>query len=1143
MKKVIQIFLANLLILSGPNRGLTQNGEILFQRAKATGIAAVFKCMNNAHDRKDLSKALKKESLSQHIDWLESTNGAEAINLFANLLNESCLLPSEFTQRDQELLGNELLPFLKDKKDSEVRNRINHQKYSSKELDLMFEEAKHQYMSGNNASSISIYLQALEIAERTQADPRKLVIIHMGLGLAQQKNGDLTKAIKSFEKAEIILLNSRINTDSATNLLIISHAEAIYQSGQHKKGQQKLEKWIIGLEKENAMLELTDMKIHAYKSLGYIYIQSKKKEQAREILKKMIFLVKQHRGETDQSLILPLRMIAITHSGDGFTSFHGLTKQEELYQKVVEICIKNKNNAELAIAYKNLGVTKIGLKKFKEAEFMLLEALDMTAKLNDKKGEEYLHQLETLQSLYDHSKDLGKKLSVSLEIKNLTEQIYGLQSEEHIRTLISLANTYNSIGQHEKAYNTVYDSYKKIITGDNKSALLIHSLELTLRNSGKWKTENEDSIANTTEISPSFIINAKELTYEETVRAGSIVLRLWRNNKPDEARKVQEKLIQNFERHLGKNHANVMDAKVTSAVIISQTNPIKAIKELLELEDRFNNLFITDHLAIAEFYKSLAMAYWSNNQRAEEDIPVKKSVESTLKYLTEVAPTLSDRQRLRMSTTYSLPLIMAYTGASERKTRAEIAYFTHINRQGLLAEIEKTNQKAVRKNQSLRALGDTVSLIDQKLSRPDLSKEQLDSLYMEKETIQLRLNNIIEDTKIPLLNKEKLAKRLGKQSVLIEFQKYWRFEFLEKDEGEFYQAYILSPDSTLEVIQLGSAKRIDQQIWSLRKALESQDPIAEEEAEKLSKTLLAPLKNINAFKKKTFITLDGEMHSIPASLLLTSLKTKPHIRLLSASRDLIRTAPQSQSQTKVNPSVVVSNPSFDIATEKPKIGQEITYASNLRGWSDTIKNWEPLPGTKKEGEEVHELLNGRLITKEEATTDNILRLLSPKILHIATHAFYFPAEKVANILDGPEENSSDNPLIRSGIVLAGANKMSQNDDDGILTSLEISSIDLSNTKLVTLSACETGLGDSISGEGLFGLQRALSVAGAQNMLLSLWKVDDTATASFMAYFYTGINQGLSLIDSLDSTQTYFKNHPIPAWRHPYYWAAFQLYGY
>ena len=285
------------------------------------------------------------------------------------------------------------------------------------------------------------------------------------------------------------------------------------------------------------------------------------------------------------------------------------------------------------------------------------------------------------------------------------------------------------------------------------------------------------------------------------------------------------------------------------------------------------------------------------------------------------------------------------------------------------------------------------------------------------------------------------------------------------------------------------------------------------------------------------------MHSIPASLLLTSLKTKPHIRLLSASRDLIRTAPQSQSQTKVNPSVVVSNPSFDIATEKPKIGQEITYASNLRGWSDTIKNWEPLPGTKKEGEEVHELLNGRLITKEEATTDNILRLLSPKILHIATHAFYFPAEKVANILDGPEENSSDNPLIRSGIVLARANKMSQNDDDGILTSLEISSIDLSNTKLVTLSACETGLGDSISGEGLFGLQRALSVAGAQNMLLSLWKVDDTATASFMAYFYTGINQGLSLIDSLDSTQTYFKNHPIPAWRHPYYWAAFQLYGY
>ena len=185
----------------------------------------------------------------------------------------------------------------------------------------------------------------------------------------------------------------------------------------------------------------------------------------------------------------------------------------------------------------------------------------------------------------------------------------------------------------------------------------------------------------------------------------------------------------------------------------------------------------------------------------------------------------------------------------------------------------------------------------------------------------------------------------------------------------------------------------------------------------------------------------------------------------------------------------------------------------------------------------------------DATEESIKSLSganSPEILHIATHGFFFPDPKVkpdnSVASEGKVFRQSDNPLIRSGLTMAGANYAWDNKpvtgiQDGILTAYEVSNLNLSNTKLAVLSACETGLGDIQGNEGVYGLQRAFKIAGVKNLIMSLWDVPDAETAEFMTTLYKKIFDGLSIEDAFINTQTEMKNKYR---NEPYKWAAWIL---
>jgi CHAT domain-containing protein/Tfp pilus assembly protein PilF len=248
----------------------------------------------------------------------------------------------------------------------------------------------------------------------------------------------------------------------------------------------------------------------------------------------------------------------------------------------------------------------------------------------------------------------------------------------------------------------------------------------------------------------------------------------------------------------------------------------------------------------------------------------------------------------------------------------------------------------------------------------------------------------------------------------------------------------------------------------------------------------------------------------------------------------------------------------DIQFNETNSGADIKDTTPTMSLPDVVKRsmrngyWDSLPGTLKEVNNIKSLFDkynkkAQVLTGSEATEESFKMLSghSPHVLHIATHGFMLPdPEQWRNNNSSKVENQltlADDPLLRSGFIMAGANWVWRGEapiagkDDGIVTSYEIANMDLSNTELLVLSACETALGDLKGTEGVFGLQRAIKLAGVRNMILSLWQVPDVETAELMDRFYENQLKGMSIYKAFYDAQKEMRKKYTP-----YYWAAFVL---
>jgi CHAT domain-containing protein len=209
----------------------------------------------------------------------------------------------------------------------------------------------------------------------------------------------------------------------------------------------------------------------------------------------------------------------------------------------------------------------------------------------------------------------------------------------------------------------------------------------------------------------------------------------------------------------------------------------------------------------------------------------------------------------------------------------------------------------------------------------------------------------------------------------------------------------------------------------------------------------------------------------------------------------------------------------------------------------------PLPGTGLEAAALQSMLPGaRVYTGAEATEAQLKAVRGPSILHVATHGFFLrtqarpataarPYSIVAPQSAGTASEREE-ALVRSGLALAGVNQRSSGDgEDGLLTALEVTGLDLWGTRMVVLSACETGVGEPRNGEGVYGLRRALVLAGSESQVMSLWRVPDIATRDLMVAYYQRLRAREGRADALRQVQLAML-HGDRTRVHPFYWAGF-----
>jgi CHAT domain-containing protein len=296
----------------------------------------------------------------------------------------------------------------------------------------------------------------------------------------------------------------------------------------------------------------------------------------------------------------------------------------------------------------------------------------------------------------------------------------------------------------------------------------------------------------------------------------------------------------------------------------------------------------------------------------------------------------------------------------------------------------------------------------------------------------------------------------------------------------------------------------------------------------------SPIKNNLDGVKRVYFSPDGVYNQLNLNTLRnasTSQYIIDEIELLYLTNTADLLTKSVGNTTK--DAVLVGRPHFDEAGNysggRPSYGQRNLLSEELISFKE--QEFQDLPGTEEELNIIGSTLQqqGVQVTSylgPEAVEQNVKAVKGPSVFHIATHGFF--VEDSASVVS---------PMIRSGLVLAGVKSKTKSTEDGILTAYEATNLDLQNTSLVVLSACQTGLGEVRNGDGVYGLQRAIIVAGARNLLMSLWKVDDAATADLMSAFYMA-RQQLSNSSAFRDAQIKLREK----YPQPYFWGAFIMLG-
>jgi CHAT domain-containing protein len=423
------------------------------------------------------------------------------------------------------------------------------------------------------------------------------------------------------------------------------------------------------------------------------------------------------------------------------------------------------------------------------------------------------------------------------------------------------------------------------------------------------------------------------------------------------------------------------------------------------------------------------------------------------------------------------------------------------------------------------------------IKSPEIHRQQLTNLQSETKQLEDKLSRRSAEFRnlSQPITLEAIQKLIPTNAALVEIVRYKPFNpKATKDSEQFgkshYAVYILFANGEIKAQDLGETQPIDKDVTEFRRNIASKNTrisYLQKSARQLDEKLMQPIRQLLGNTKTLLLSPDSALNLIPFEALVDEnnqyLVENYQITYLTSGRDLLRQKEKFASQ---QPPLIIANPLYN------QTGQKVVFTPNsTRSFNIDESAFYPLEATKEEAEAIKKLFpKATVLTQAQATENALKQVKKPNILHIATHGFF------SKLTDNKISEENENPLLRSGLVFAGVKVSKSAGDDGVFSALEATNLNLVGTKLVVLSACDTGNGDISAGEGVYGLRRALVIAGSESQLISLWKVDDNATKDLMIAYYERLKKGEGRSEALRQTQLAMlksKNQ-----NHPFYWASF-----
>jgi len=568
------------------------------------------------------------------------------------------------------------------------------------------------------------------------------------------------------------------------------------------------------------------------------------------------------------------------------------------------------------------------------------------------------------------------------------------------------------------------------------------------------------------------------------------------------------------------------------------------------------------------------------------------------------SPSEDEKLRYVLSHDYSLHhflgLVLRHFFQDSNKTNKAFNYW--LQRKGIVLDIQKKyyanrmepnnseKQALISELRDVRAKLSKITFFWFNIEDSDSYKNLLSELEIRKKSIEEKLNKINEPlilkNEILVANSDRISKVLPSESVLIDFALVHPTLQHDQSDNQIQPHYIsfvfhTGKNKNISLIDLGEADRIDDLISTYKKEitlLNKQDTSkADATSNKLYNCLFRPLLGLIGKTKTVYISPDGVLNLIPFEVLKDSegkyLIERFTFNYLATGRDLLNFSPTptAKAMTKC---FLMGAPDFGVDSEDKstiiKRSKNGDLSEPIKRDSDlTHLSFVPLKYAKAELEAIRDVFppnESEIYTGKNALEETLINADSPEFLHLATHGFFLgelelPGEgRGWQISDLPATDNhlsnqnrlkidTKNPLLRSGLLLAGAKRSAFSGNagrfDGIVTSEEILGMNLKGTRMVVLSACDTGLGEVRSGEGVFGLRRAFTHAGAKSLVMSMWKVPDLETKELMVQFYRNIKSG-SMNRCQALRQAALAQMEIVRKRYghanPRYWGAFVFMG-